>query len=268
MNTRRLILGLLAAFIVSGFCTLLLGRKIASRNAASVPKLRYVIAARPINAGEIVKAADLSFVDWSATQPVQGAFVKPEDAVGRSTVYPMYQGQILLDNYLAAPGAGLGLATKIPDGMRAIALKSDEIVGVAGFLFPGSRVDVLVTYRPTQNPDMVTSTVLQNAQIVAVGHQMQPDPDGKAIPGDVVTILANPEDAERVVLANTQGTIHFVLRNGSDQAAEPRKPAQLSQLGPPVADKAPVRGTAEGAPKPKPYVVETIMGDKATSASF
>jgi pilus assembly protein CpaB len=267
VNSRRLVLALLGALIISGGCTLLLGRNMAHRSVKSEPKIQYVAAAAPIAAGEIVKPEQLNLMDWPASQPVEGAFKKTELAAGRAAVYPMDKGQIVLDKYLAAPGSGIGLTTRIADGMRAIALKSDEVVGVAGFLFPGSRVDVLVTYRPPQGSDPITSTVLQNAQVVAVGHQIQPDPAGKPTTVDVVTILAKPQDAEKVVLANTQGSIHFVLRNGSDQGETPNVPVELTQLGAPAAPN-PTHKSGAVLPKTKPYVVETIMGDKQTAVSF
>ena len=207
-------------------------------------------------------------MDWPASQPVTGTFKKASDIAGRAAVYPMDKGQLVLEKFLAAPGSGIGLTTRIPDGMRAIALKSDEVVGVAGFLFPGSRVDVLVTYRPPQGNESITSTVLQNAQVLAVGHQVQPDPSGKPTTVDVMTILANPHDSEKVVLASTQGTIHFVLRNGSDTAEIPNVPVQLTQLGAPAPNTPPVRKTGVAVPKKKPYVVETIEGDKKSSVSF
>jgi pilus assembly protein CpaB len=238
----------------------------AHRPVKGVPEIQYIAASAAIAAGEIVKPEQLSPMDWPSSQPVEGAFKKSEAVAGRVAVYPMAKGQIVLDKYLAAPGSGIGLTTRIADGMRAIALKSDEVVGVAGFLFPGSRVDVLVTYRPPQGSDPITSTVLQNAQVVAVGHQIQPDPAGKPTTVDVVTILAKPQDAEKVVLANTQGTIHFVLRNGTDQGETPNVPVQLTQLGAPAS--APARRSGAVLPKTKPYVVETIMGDKQMAVSF
>jgi pilus assembly protein CpaB len=268
VNSRRLIFALLAALIISGGCTLLLGRSMAHRPVTSEPKIQYVAANAAIAAGEIVKPEQLSLMDWPSSQPVEGSFKKAEEVAGRAAIYPMEKGQIVLDKYLAAPGSGIGLTTRIADGMRAIALKSDEVVGVAGFLFPGSRVDVLVTYRPPQGSDPITSTVLQNAQVVAVGHQIQPDPAGKATAVDVVTILAKPQDAEKVVLASTQGTIHFVLRNGSDQSETPNVPVQLTQLGAPASTHNSTSKSGAVLPKTKPYVVETIMGDKQTEVSF
>lgn len=268
MNTRRLTFALLGALVISGGCTLLLGRRMAHQAVKSEPKIRYVAAAAAIAAGEIVKPEQLSLFDWPASQPVDGAFLKVEEVAGRAAVYPLEKGQIVLNKYLAAPGSGIGLTTKIPEGMRAIALKSDEVVGVAGFLFPGSHVDVLVTYRPPQGPDPITATVLQNAQVLAVGQEVQPDPAGKPKSVGVMTILASPEDAAKLVLASTQGSIHFVLRNGSDQATTANELVQLSQLGAPIPNKAPVRRPEGVSQKPKAYVVETILGDKQTSASF
>jgi pilus assembly protein CpaB len=269
MNTRRLLLALFGALVVSICCTAVLGRRIAQGKQTNAPTLHYAVAARALMPGEIVKPEDMNYTNWPLSQPVEGAFAKREDAAGRATVYPIEKGQIILNQYLAAPGAGIGLTTRIPGGMRAIALKSDEVVGVAGFLFPGARVDVLVTYRPSTGPDPVTSTVLQNAEVVAVGHQMQPDPTSKAAPADVVTIIANPEDAERVVLASTQGSIHFVMRNGGDQGQAPRPTVQMAELGGPPAAKPPLRRPAGDPAKPKPaYVVQTIAGDKLTSTTF
>jgi pilus assembly protein CpaB len=268
VNTRRLILALLGALVISGISTLLLGRKIARQPVNSEPKIQYVAAAAPIAAGEVVKPEQLSLMDWPASQAVDGAFAKREDVVGRATLYPMDKGQMVLNKYLASPGSSLGLTTKIPDGMRAIALKTDEVMGVAGFLYPGSRVDVLVTYRPSQGPDPITSTVMQNAQVLAVGHEIQPDPAGKPITVSVMTLLASLQDAEKIVLASTQGTLHFVLRNGSDHAEAPNLPVQLIQLGVPAANTGSARKSGILSPKNKPYVVETFMGDKQTLVSF
>ena len=268
MNTRRLIFALLGALVISGGCTFLLARHLTRGAGNAPPMVQYVTASTPISAGEVVKPEQLSLANWPASQHFDGAFKKISDVAGRAAVYPMDKGQMVLDKYLAAAGSGIGLTTKIPDGMRAIALKSNEVVGVAGFLFPGSHVDVLVTYRPPDGNDFITSTVLQNAQVLAVGHQIQPDPSGKPTSVDVLTILANPQDAEKVVLASTQGTIHFVLRNGGDQVSVPNVPVQLTQLGPPAKTPAPTRKNNAIIKKDKPYVVETIEGNKQSSVSF
>lgn len=177
-----------------------------------------------------MKPGDLELVSWPANNQIAGAFVKPEDLVGRSVLYPMDKDQPITDKFLAALGSGIGLAGKIPTGMRAIALRSDEVMGVAGFLFPGSHLDVLVTYRTENSPEPTTLTVLQDAEVLAAGQKIQPDPEGKPVTATVVTLLLTPEDAQRAVLASTQGAIHFVLRSGSDKVRVEEAPLALSQL--------------------------------------
>ena len=156
--------------------------------------------------------------------------------------------------------------------MRAISLKSDDIVGVAGFLLPGTFVDVLVTYHTVANSEPITATILQNVQVLAAGQKFQPDPEGKAASVDVVTLLVKPEDAEKVVLANSQGIVHFVLRNGTDKTSSKQTAIQLSQLeggAPPrpVAPTAPSR-PVRSIPVSSSYSVETVTGSKQTVESF
>lgn len=265
----RLIIAFVAALLISGAFTLLVGRKIAHGRQHAQPMVRYLVATKSLDPGEVVKPDEVEYMEWPAAKPIDGAFTKAEDAVGRSAIYPVDKGQLLLGKYLAAPGAGIGLTTKISEGMRAVALKSDDVVGVAGFLFPGSRVDVLVTYRASQNPEPVTVTVVQDAQVLAVGHQVQPNPDGKPASVNVVTVLAQPGDAEKLVLASTQGSIYFMLRNGGDHQQSANVPVELSDIGRSRAEKPVVRQRATLArSKPQTYTVETLAGDKASSVAF
>ena len=274
MNLRRLTTALLIALCISGLCTYLLSRKISAKRTARPPALKYVAPVKSLPAGEVLKADDMVLVDWPTTDPVAGAFVKPEDLIGRAALYPMNAGQPITDKFLTAVGSGAGLAGRIPDGMRAIALRSDEVMGVAGFLLPGSHLDVLVTYRTDKSPEPMTATVLQDAQVLAAGHQIQPDPEGKPATVTVVTLLLTPADAERAVLASTQGTIHFVLRSGSDKAKTDNAPIVLSQLSG-APSRAPISTTGRVAPAspvhhsmPRQYIVETIMGDKQRTDTF
>jgi pilus assembly protein CpaB len=273
MIARRLILALCIAILVSGLFTYLLSRRF-SKSTASAAQLRYVATARNLDAGQVLEPDSLTMVNWPVGQPLKGAFQKTEDVVGRTVMYPVAGGEPVLDRQVSAIGAGTGLSTRIPHGMRALSLKSDQIVGVAGYLLPGTRVDVLVTFHTPTSPDPVTSTVLQDAQILTAGQKMQPDPAGKASTVDVVTLLVTPADAEKVVLASAQGTVHFVLRNGADHELHDDPPTQLSSLGAavrvaPEAKPAPAKtSTASVAQGPKVYRVEVIRGDKQTMESF
>jgi pilus assembly protein CpaB len=241
---------------------------------------RYVAPARALNPNEVLKPEDLIMIEWPGDVEVPGAFTKTTDVAGRTILYPVDKGEPITDKLLSAPGVGPGLAGRIPDGMRAVALRTDEVIGVAGFLSPGSRLDVLATYHSDLSPGLITATVLQNAEVLATGHQMEPDPSGKAIPVTVVTLLLTPQDAEKVVLATTQGTIHFVMRSGTDAKIGKSAPIEMSQLTPgqpasPTAPTAPAphkahrHAPAPAAPPPlDSYKVEMVLGDKIITNTF
>ncbi|MGH9617405.1 MAG: Flp pilus assembly protein CpaB [Acidobacteriaceae bacterium] len=270
MNKRRLSLAFLVALVISGACTFVLSRKMHFR-AAPVATTEYVAATAPLQAGEVLQADKLKLIAWPASFPLAGGFLKPKDVIGRALIYPLAPGAPILDRDLAIPGTGL--TTKIPDGMRALALKSDEVAGVAGFLFPGSHVDVLVTYRSATSPEPTTATVLQNVEVLAAGSQVEPNLDGKPVSVNVVTVLVDPNDSERVVLASTQGTIHFVLRNGADQSVVADPPVELSELVPGGAPAtvggkpAPVLTPGAIRRVPRDYV-QTVLGNKVSRVVF
>jgi pilus assembly protein CpaB len=263
-------IALAVALVISGGCTYLLAKRMDKHNAlARGAQFHYVAAGRALVPGDVLRADDLEYVDWPMSVPLSGAMLKREDAVGRAVMYPLTKDEPITEHSLAAAGAGTGLAARIPEGMRATALKSDEVVGVAGFLLPGSHVDVLVTYRTDKFPEPITATVLQDAEVLAAGHQVQPDPEGKPATVNVVTLLLSPDDAQRAVLASTQGTIHFVLRNGADRAQMKEEPVGLSGLEQRDVKRAPdgpihvVRHAARESAQ-----VETVMGDKPSTARF
>jgi len=262
------------ALLGSAIFTFWISKKFA-KPVAAAPKQQYVASTQNLNAGETLQKANLQLVDWPGSKPLDGAFQKPDDLVGRVVLYPLGAGEPIQERHLAAPGSGLGLSSHIPDGMRAISLKSDQVVGVAGFLLPGTHVDVLVTYRNPNSPDPVTATVLQDAQVIAAGQNMAPDPQGKITPVDVLTLLVTPEDAERVTLASAQGSVHFVLRNSSDHAHTDDQAAEVSGLSgaTPAKPVAPMSGTPQKmkvvAPPPiQTYTVVTTAGDKQKTEIF
>jgi pilus assembly protein CpaB len=268
---RRLTSAFIVALIVSGIFTYWLSQKYAKKGpAAPVAKSQYVAAAANMEAGQVIKAENLRMVDWPANVPLPGAFNAPQPLVGRIVMYPLAAGEPILERQLASAGSGLGLTIKIPDGMRAISLRSDEVVGVAGFLLPGTHVDVLVTMRPPNGGDPITNTVLQDVQVLASGQKTEPDPEGKPVTATVVTLLVKPDDAERVDLASTQGIVHFVLRNGVDREQRKATPVAFSELaGEPAKPKVEqVVRKVPAAPVKKPYVVETFLGAAAKTESF
>jgi pilus assembly protein CpaB len=230
----------------------------------------YAAPARNLEAGEVLSADNIEVVAWPGTIPIDGAFGRSADVIGRVVLFPLAKSQPILDRDLSAVGSGPGLASKIPDGMRAVALRSDEVVGVAGFLVPGSHLDVLVTYRTDGSSDPLTATVLQNAVVIAAGHQIEPDPTGKITDATVVTLLLTPEESQRAVLASNQGAIHFVLRNGGDASLSTDAPTLLSQLagsGPVAAVRTSTHATVKViSAAPKRHEIETILGGGSSDA--
>lgn len=273
MIARRLILALFIALLISGAFTYWLSRKVSHSHVQNPAAHQYVTASTNLDAGEAIKVDNLKLVEWQGNAPLVGAFTKTDDVVGRVMLFPVAAGEPILQRQLSAPGSGTGLANKVTEGMRAISLKSDEVVGVAGFLLPGTHVDVLVTYPSPASQEPVTATVLQNVVVLAAGQKIQPDPDGKAVTVDVVTLLVTPRDAERAVMAAAHGSVHFDLRNGADQEQLTNGPLQLSQLqgAMPNAEPRPAASPRKVSTAVQPkssYVVETIAGGKQTVDTF
>ncbi len=269
MNPRRLVIALLIALLLSGGMTFLISRKVANRGTTRPLTRRYVAASRPIQSGEILRPETLVMVDWPDSVPVQGGFNKAEELAGRSVIYPVAAGQPILNTYLAAPGSGIGLTVKIPEGMRATSVRSDDVVGVAGFLFPGSHVDVLVTFRSDKALTPATQIVLQDVEVLTTGQNFEPDPQGKAQSVNVVTLLLAPQDAQKVVLAASQGTIQFVLRNGSDRGRVNPLPIEIKALaGADTPTRAAGGSAAAKLANNRGYEVETIIGDKHSTTRF
>jgi pilus assembly protein CpaB len=280
MNARRLIVALVLSLAASAIFTVWLSKKFAKPVVQTSGEIHYVAAAQDLQAGDVLSPGMLKLVPWPSTAPLSGAFPKPDALNGRIVLFPLSAGEPIIDRQLAAAGSAPGLSMKIPDGMRAISLRSDAIVGVAGFLLPGTHVDVLVTYRSPNSSESITVTVLQDTQVIATGQKMEPDPAGKPTPTDVVTLLVSPQDAEKAVEASAQGSVHFVLRNGADHQQVTSDPVELSQLGsmaapaphapvaiPHPAVAKPVAVPPAPAPAPKPYTVEMVYGDKSAPES-
>ena len=267
MNPKRILVALFLALMVSGLCTWLVSKRLrAPIVARRQPDVAYVAPSRALEAGEVLKADNTELVAWPGSNPVDGAHAGAGEVLGREVLYPLSKGQPILDRDLSAAGSGTGLASKIPDGMRAVALRSDEVVGVAGFLVPGSHLDELVTLRTDRSPEPLTATVLQDVVVIAAGQQIEPDPTGKPSAATVVTLLLTPEEAERAVLASTQGAIHFVLRNGGDTGRTQDAPILLTDLSGQTVPAAAVH-PAPAIAAPLRHEIETVLGDGPTGGT-
>lgn len=274
MGTRRLGFALVAALLISIGITSFFYVSITRHQASVRPETKRVIAvAATLQPGTALTADNLTEINWPVSVPLDGLIEKKDDAVGRVLIYAMEANEPILKRSLA-PSGSYGLAAKIPDGMRATSVKTNEVTDVAGFLFPGSHVDVLVTLRGDGNGASVTRTVLQNVQVLATGTKTDPDPNGKPENVSVVTLLVTPEESEKLALAQqqagqNQGTIHFVLRNGGDTATPTTAPVDMAELsGIPKKVPQTKHNTTAKAPDPATYTVETFVGGKVLVSKF
>src|SRR6202161_1103939 len=263
MNAKRLMMALLAALLISGLSTFWLSKRLARAGHVGSPqKLLMVAAKQTLEAGQLLKPESLRLVESPIA--LSGSFSKIDEVAGRVVLFPLAKDQPVLNSYLAPAGAGGGLTAKIPFCMRAISVRSDEVVGVAGFLLPGTHVDVLLTYHSDKSPDPRTATVLQDVVVLAAGQQIRPDPEGKPTSdNNVVTLLLKPEDSEKLVLATSLGAIHFVLRNGADKEQTASSSVGLAELTGTTTGSLDSTDTAVSTSlHAKPYQVETVLGDK------
>lgn len=189
-----------------------------------------VVAARPLAVGVTIKPTDLKLEKFPVDRFPKGAFSRVEEVVDRPVVSNILMDEPILDGRLAARGSGLGLAPVIPVGMRAVTVRVSDVVGVAGFVLPGLRVDVLLTGRHPSQGDSVTTTVLQNILVLSAGQTLQSDQRGQAINAATVTLLVTPDQAETITLAGNEGRIQLVLRNGSDHSIEKTPSRFLAEL--------------------------------------
>jgi pilus assembly protein CpaB len=264
---RRLITVLLFSAVIAGICALVVARIMGSRMAAARPisTTKVVAAARDLKIGDVIAATDLTTVAIAGSAP-KGALTDPKDAIGRGVISVIDQDEPIFDDRLAPKGSGGGLAATIPPGMRACAVKVDQVVGVAGFATPGMRVDVLVSGDPpgSNQQNTVTRTVLQNIEVLSAGTDIQKDAEGKPQQVQVVNLLVTPEQAQTLSLASNQSQlkIQLVLRNPIDtKVAQVQSTAMSNLFGQPPA---PAHVRREGSASRKLYSI-VVMNGSATS---
>jgi pilus assembly protein CpaB len=275
---RRLSTILFAAFVVAAISSYLVYR-IAGRqmHPAQAPTTTIVVAAQNLPIGTLIKDGDLTTTQWMGAAP-KGSIVSKEAAIGRGVVSELYQGEPIFDSRLAATGSGGGMAATIRPGMRACAVRVDDVVGVAGFVTPGMRVDVLVSgtgpgAAPADGPKV--KTLLQNIEVLSAGTNIQKDNEGKAVNVAVVNLLVTPQQAELLSLASSQTKIQLVLRNPLD--TDTAKTPSIAMASVFSDGEAPVKpknvvfkkpAPKVEAPPPNVYLVQVLNGGKHTEEKF
>lgn len=271
---RRLMLILLSAFVVAAACSFLVVRIVGNRlNAPHQSTTQVVAAAGDIKLGSVLRPQDLTTISVVGAVP-PGAILKTSDAVGRGVLSDIYKGEPIVNSRLAAVGAGGGLAATIPPGMRACAVKVDDVVGVAGFATPGMRVDVLISGNPGKRTVGDTGTrvktLMQNIEVLSAGTDIQRDAEGKPKQVQVVNLLVTPEEAELLSLAGNETKIQLVLRNPLDSRFSQTTGADTAQLfgATPVKPTFRKPHASVAVPASRVYLVEVFNGAKRSEAKF
>jgi len=223
---RRLISVLMFALVVASLTSYVLYRLILVRvqsQGRTVATNQLVVAKHDIQVGSLIQDADVEEVAWGAPIPEEALKTK-QDVIGRGAIATVYQNEPFLVGRLAPRGAGAGLAATIPVGMRAVALRVNEVVGLAGFVVPGMRVDVLMAGNaPTAEQarfGTLCRTILQNIEVLSAGQKLDKTTDGKPETAQVVNLLVTPTQAEILNLAMSETKVQLVLRNPLDNQAQ------------------------------------------------
>jgi pilus assembly protein CpaB len=282
-RNTRLVTVLAIALAAASLASFAVYRALSANAAgAAVPQtIDTLVAAQPIPAGTMITRDHVKVVSWPAHSRLSDSLSNASDVVDRGAIVSIALNEPITPAKLAAAGAGAGLPPTIPPGMRAMSVRVNEVVGVAGFVVPGTRVDVLVTFDAGTRSETMARVVVSNAQVLTAGTRFDQEKarkDGTPIPTSVVTLLVTPEDAERIALASAEGRITLTLRNPLDTTSTESagiRAGGLMGLPPPAPPAAPrpapkpapvaAAPVAPPPPPPQPYTVEAIRGAKRTT---
>jgi pilus assembly protein CpaB len=271
-RTRLLMIGVLA-LALGAFVSLLVYKNLQGRGPSNNEAgTDVIVAADDIQVGARIEEHNVRIAKFPASGLPTGAYSKRSQVLGRGVIIPISKGEFILPSKLAPENAGSGLPSLIPPGMRAVSVRVNEVVSVAGFVGPGTRVDILLTGTPNGSSENQTTTVLQNVAVIASGHTLERNAGGDPQNTPVITLLTSPEDAERLTLASSEGKIQLSLRNPLDTHQDNVDPANAKGLykgGTPVAvpPRAPIRPvkqhkTEQPLPPPSVLSIEVYQGDK------
>lgn len=266
IGTLALALGLMASYVVYTR---------TGTGANNVPGTDVLVAANDLAVGTKLQDRDVLKVWYPKTNLPGNVYTEPRQVVGRGVILPISKGEFFLPSKLAPEKAGSGLPSLIPTGMRAVSVRVNDVVSVAGFVQPGSRVDVLLTGNSASGAERQATTVLTNVAVIAVGKNLERTSGGDAVAAPVITLLVSPDDAQRLALAVQEGRIQLALRNPLDTHQSDIAATRESSLYPAgqVPAAAPAkprihRAAAPAAPPPpQAYTVEVIRGSKRDDTS-
>ncbi len=277
MNRSRLLfIGVLALALGAFVSFVIYKNMLAKTNANNEPGADVIVAANDLQVGSKLQDGDIRQVKVPASVLPPNFYKVKSQVLGRGVILPVQKGEFILPSKLAAENAGSGLPSLIPPGMRAVSVRVNEVVAVAGFVVPGTRVDVLLTGNPGGANEQQTTTVLENVAVIAAGQKLERNAAGEPQTTPVITLLVSPDDAQKLTLASSQGHIQLALRNPIDTKKEELSGTKVGGLyrGIPTAPTPAPRPKVVKAPKadtPPPstgYKVEVIRGNKVDETKF
>jgi pilus assembly protein CpaB len=270
-------IGLIALALGGLLSSLVYKRLEVGNGGPRKPGVDIVVAANDLQVGTKLEDRDLKLVNFPEESLPNGVIRQKARAVGRGVLQPISRGEFILSSKLADKDVA-GLPALIPSGMRALSVRVNDVIAVAGFVLPGTRVDVLLTGNPGTGGESVTTTVLENVAVLATGQKLERNAAGEPQNTAVITLLVSPEDAQKLTLASQEGRIQLSLRNpldtGQEKIASVRN-AGLYNGAIPLANTAPrtptrVKHVAPNpAPsRPSPYTIEIIRGNEKKEVNF
>lgn len=266
MSRFRMLIIAFSALVLSLIVTFLAYRLLSQRIRPSlVATTDVVIAVQKLELGIKIAPEQVRVVAWPQSLKPEGSFQKVEQVVGRGVIVAMLPNEPILETRLAAKDAGAGLTATIPEGMRAVSVKVNDVIGVSGFVLPGARIDLILTGSPDQVQGNETSKViLENVQVLAAGQNIQRDEKGNPQSVQVITLLVTPEDSQKVALASAEGRIQLALRNPLDlNKADPRpvtktalytRASSMPEAPESVVKKALLKSVVRRPPPPPPPI--------------
>ena len=278
MNRNRLLMIGFVALAMGAFVSFVVYRNLQSHPASNAgPGEEILVAATDLQVGAKIEEKDVKFVHFVSADLPAGVFHFKNKVVGRGVVLPITKGEFILTSKLAGENAGAGLPALIPPGMRAVSVRVNVTTSVAGFVLPGTRVDVLLTGNPGGSSEQQTTTVLENVAVIATGQRLERNSSGEPQTTPVITLLVSPDDAQKLTLASSQGKIQLALRNPLDTKEQELAAARAENLyrtapasAPPPTPRPVVKRTAAPAPPPPPntFTVEIYKGNKKQEEKF
>lgn len=271
MPKKALIILSLAA--VFGLLTAVLVHRTLKQNQsayAGQKTKKVAVAAVKLGLGTQIKAEHVSLAEWPESLLPRGTFQEVEKLIGRVTIAEIFPGEPILETRLAPEGSAAGLPAIIPPGMRAMTVKVDEVIGVAGFVAPGTYVDVVATVVEGTGQNAISRVILQNVKVLASGQRMETQKDGQAIEVKTVTLQVTPEEAEILALASNAGKLQLVMRNTVDRETVHTTGADESELfrgkgARPETALARSNSDARGRTVSKKPKAETVPSPQASS---